>query len=480
MQPAAAFFLRNRRGGNTQLDSATEQTRSSREETGPPKLQRVLGLWAVIAFGVGDILGAGVYGLVGKISGLVGYAAWMSYVAAAMAAALTGLTYAEFTSRYPRAGGAAFFTRAAFGVPLLTFLVIFFVVLSGLFSVATASRVFANYAAPLLPQAGVWAADHLLPLGFVVIVAMVTARGILFSSAANVICSVIEVGALLLIIGVGLRYLGSVNYLAFAPAAPAGEAAPMAGFAVLGGASLAFFAFIGFEDMANLSEEVKNPERNVPLAICGAVAITSLIYCLISLVAVSVVPPAVLAATRTPLIDVVKTASPSFPIGVYSVVPAFAVFNTGLLNLLMASRLLYGMSRGPEGQLPRVFSRLHPVWRTPVISLALSALVVMVMILASRDVSRLAAGTTTFLLVVFALLHIGLIRLKLAGNSAAARPRFSIPIVFPALGLVICLALLAGRDAGDYAVAGGLTAAAVLLFLVNRKVLGRTQVDVVE
>lgn len=442
----------------------------------PNELKRALGLWALVAFGVGDILGAGVYALVGKIAGLVGYAAWMSYVMAAVLAALTGFTYAELTSRFPRAGGAAHFTQEIFRNRFVTFLVIFFVALSGLFSFATSSHTFAKHAMAFADDANPLVQNVLLPLGYILIVGFVTARGIMLSSFTNVICSIVEITALAIIIAIGLSHIGSVDYTQFA-AVPEGQNFGTTGL-VMAGAALAFFAFIGFEDMANLAEEAHDPQRALPIAICITIVITTVIYLLISIVAVSVVPPEILKNSATPLVDVVKTGAPNFPAQIYSVVPAFAVFNTGLLNLLMASRLLYGMARGPKGQLPQVLSYVHPRWKTPVVALVVAALVVVVMVLSTTNVGTLASGTTTFLLIVFALLHAGLIRAKMKGIGGA--PKFRIPMFIPIVGSILCVLLLASQNADNYKVAGGLTVAAVILFLINRFVLGRKKVEAVE
>ena len=246
----------------------------------------------------------------------------------------------------------------------------------------------------------------------------------------------------------------------------------------MAGAALAFFAFIGFEDMANLAEEAKDPQRQLPIAICVAIVITTIIYMLIAIVAVSVVSPMVLGASQTPLVDVVQQGAPGFPVQIYSIVPAFAVFNTGLLNLLMASRLLYGMARGPKGQLPQALAWVHPRWKTPVVALVVAALIVMIMVMSTSNVGTLAGGSTTFLLLVFALLHIGLIRAKLKGIGE--KPKFTIPLPVPAIGVVICLLLLASRDLSHYRVAAGLAVAAMVLFAINWFFLGRKSLEIVE
>ena len=444
------------------------------------QLNRTLGLFALTAFGVGDILGAGVYGLIGKIAGTVGTAAWISYVAAGITAALTGLTYAELTSRFPRAGGAAHFCASVFRKPLLTFMVICFVALSGLFSMGVSARIFANYA--LAPWEGIppFVKSVLAPLAFIAVLSVVAVRGIVLSSWTNAVCTTIEVAGLLAVIAVGARWVGTVSLGQFVPppdtlAGLGGAAAPLM---VLSGASLAFFAFVGFEDMANLSEEVKDAERKVPLGICLAIAITTVIYCSIAVVSVSVVPPAELKASSSPVIDVVRRAAPGFPIWVYSVIPVFAVFNTALLNLLMASRLLYGMARQDSHLLPRALARVHPRWKTPHVGVGLSVAIVACLLIFFGDISVLASGTSTLLLAVFIVLHIALIRVKRDASMPA--PVFRVPVIAPVLGVFAGLALLMRQEWKAVLAALALAAVAAAAYGVNRMIRGRMDVEAVD
>ncbi len=452
------------------------------------KLVRALGLFALVAFGVGDILGAGVYALTGRITDSVGTAAWSSYAVAGIVAALTGLTYAEYVSRYPKAGGAAHFVASTFRVPFLTFLVIFFVVLSGLFSVATSARTLAVYAGPLWSQMPMVFQSYVVPLCYLVVLGYVVARGIVFSSIANIICAVVEVSALVFIIAVAVPFFWGADFTQINEA-PENLVIPGSVGLVLNGAALAFFAFIGFEDMANMAEEVKDPERTVPRALCISIAITSAIYCLIALAVASVLTPDEFGNPRAP-VEVVARAAPWFPIALFAVIPAFAVFNTGIVNMIMASRLLYGMSHGEHRQLPAVLARVHPTWRTPVIALLVSMAVVVVLVLLSGqrfdktkepllNIGDLAGGTTSFLLIVFALLHIGLTKVKLSSASEKIPP-FRIPLIVPILGAVTCIVLMFSRSPKDYLIAGIMTTVAVALFFVNWFILKRRIVDPVD
>lgn len=426
-----------------------------------PELNRALGLFAITIFGVGDILGAGVYGLIGKIAGVAGTAAWISCLLAGITAALTGLTYAELTSRFPNAGGAAHFCNKVHRSPLITFFVVFFVGLSGVFSTATAARIISNYALALMPGIPPMVKDYLLPLVFVLLLGAIAARGIVFSSAANTFCTLVEATGILIVILLGLRFIGAVNYLDFSAAAPE-HSATAAPLLALSGASLVFYAFIGFEDLANLSEEVRHPERNMPLAICLAIAITASIYCIVAMICVSILPPSVLAASKSPVLDVVRKAAPGFPIWLYSIIPAIAAFNTALMNLLMTSRLLYGMSRDRFTLLPPVLAYVYPKWRTPVVGVGVSIVVISLLLLCFRDIASLASGASTFLLAVFILLHWAVLRVK--RDPASPRAPFAIPAVFPILGILTCLGLLARQDATALRTAGLLAAIALAIF----------------
>lgn len=434
----------------------------------PPELKRALGLFAITIFGVGDILGAGVYGLIGRIAGVAGTAAWISCLLAGVTAALTGLTYAELTSRFPKAGGAAHFCHTVHKCSLITFLVIFFVGLSGVFSTATAARIISNYALALMPGTPPMVKDYVVPLVFVLLLGAIAARGIVFSSAANAFCTIVEATGLFIVIFLGLRFLGTVNYLDFGAAMPehASTAAPLL---ALSGASLVFYAFIGFEDLANLSEEVRDPERNMPLAICLAIAITTSIYCIIALVCVSVLPPLVLGVSKSPVLDVVREAAPGFPTWVYSVIPAIAAFNTALMNLLMTSRLLFGMSRERFSLLPAGLAYVHPRWRTPVAGVGVSIGAILLLLLCFRDIGSLASGASTFLLTVFILLHLAVIRVK--RDSAWPRAPFTIPVFVPVLGILSCLGLLLRQDATALRAAGILAAIALAIFAAHALLL---------
>jgi amino acid transporter len=253
-----------------------------------PALARTMGLGALIIYGVGDMLGAGVYSVIGRWAGTMGNALWMAFVASMVAALLTGLSYASLGSRYPRAAGASFITHRAFGVPFLSYVVGLAVVASGLTSFATQSRAFSGYFLGLIGQSLPGAESNLpaadpktviiIILGFILALTFINFWGMRESTLLNMICTFVEVGGLITVVVVGARFWGSVNYLEVPAAAQSNEAGGGGWFwptFILQGAVLTFYSYVGFEDMINVTEEVKDPRRNFPIAVMVALGITT-------------------------------------------------------------------------------------------------------------------------------------------------------------------------------------------------------------
>jgi basic amino acid/polyamine antiporter, APA family len=226
---------------------------------------------------------------------------------------------------------------------------------------------------------------------------------------------------------------------------------------------LTFYSFVGFEDMINVSEEVKNPRRNFPIAVVVALAITTVLYLAISVTAVSVLPFAELGASRQPLVDVVVRAAPGFPRAAFSFIALFAIVNTGLLNYIMGSRVVYGMAR--QGFVPRVLGRVHPTRRTPHIAI-LTLMVIVTALALSGDVGRLASATSALLLAVFIVVNAGLIVLQRRRDEP--KGAFEIPMLVPAAGIVVCAILLTFADPKALLTAGILLAGIALLYFVMR------------
>ncbi len=403
-----------------------------------PRLERSLGLVALTIYAVGDILGAGIYALVGRVAAVAGTSAWLSFAVAALVALFTGLTYAELSSRFPHAAGAAAYTKRAFASPRLAFVVGLFVLASGLTSAATVSLAFLGYLAPFVsvpPALG--------SVGLLGAMSLLSFRGMRESSGVNVVLTGVELfGLLLVLVGASTFLVHSGDSSVVARIQPDADVG-----AVFAGATIAFFAFIGFEDTANVAEEVHDPRRVLPRAILTALAVTTLLYVAVTMAALVALPSERLATSEAPLLEVLSAAGIVLPAGAFSVIALFAICNTGLLNLIMASRLTYGMAR--EGLLPRAFGAVHAKRRTPWAGVLL-AFVLAAFLAVSGGVTILAQTTSLLLLCVFATLHVALLRVKRGGGSETEEGVFMTPWWTPAIGLILALALLTQFPAMAY------------------------------
>lgn len=410
----------------------------SQNSASSPALLPTLGRWQVLFYGLGSMLGAGIYALVGRAAESLGNAVWLAFLAAMVAAMLTGLSYACVGGRYPKAGGAAFVTQRALQRPAISYVVGIAVMMSGLTSMATGSQAIAENLEKAL---GMVLPIKAVAIAMVFLVGCVIYRGMKESMWVNIVCTVVETSGLLFIIAVGVKYWGGVNYLE-TPTDVSGVGSGITLALVLQGAVLMFFSFIGFEDILNVSEEVKNPKRDIPFGLIGAMILATLIYMAVAITAVSVLPWRELAASKTPLMEVAHRAAPWFAgiDRIYLGVTIFAIGNTALLNYLMSSRLLYGMSR--QGLLPALLGKLHPQRHTPQVAIFVLFGIVSLLIL-SGGVKPLAEATVLLLLVVFTLVNVSLIVLK--RRSSEPGDGFNVPLLVPILGALVCSLLIVVR-----------------------------------
>ncbi|MET0408965.1 MAG: APC family permease [Hyphomicrobium sp.] len=428
---------------------------------GSPNLRRSIGPTQLALYALGSMVGSGIYGLIGKAAGEAGSAVWLSFLAALVAALLTSLSYASLGSRYPRAGGAAYVTDRAFGIPVLSFTIGLALVASGLTSVATQSRIFAAIVADL---AG-WEAQSpaIIAAGFLLILSGIVFRGIRESMWVNVVCTLMEVSGLLLVIASGMSYWGSVDYFEVPPErVDAGLA-----IAVLQASVLAFFAFIGFEDAVNVAEECENPERTIPIGLVAATLAAAVLYVMVSITAVSVVPWQELAAAPSPLTAVLQKSAPGLPAELMTLIALFSVANTALVNYVTASRMIYGMSG--QGLLPSFIGRVHATRRTPHIAIA-TLLVLLLVLAVSGQIADLAAATVLLLLAIFIAVNASLVVLKRRPGETTGR--FEIPILLPIMGIAVCGVLLVTRLSSSEwkapALAGALLVGILALYAVLR------------
>src|SRR5215213_8286254 len=439
---------------------ATIETADDEAGARGPELKRVMGPWLLLLFVVGDILGTGVYALTGKVANEVGGAVWLPFLNAFIVALVTACSYLELVTKYPRAAGAALYTHKAFGIHFFTFLVCFTVMCSGLTSASSASKSFAgnfSEAFGLDLKTGTIGLT-LLALGFMTLVALVNFRGVGESVKANVVLTCVELTGLLIIIAIGFWALGSgegdPSRLSDI-SVPRGESAFGA---VTAATALAFFAMVGFEDSVNMAEETKDPVRILPKMKITGLVITGVIYVLVSVSAISLVPAAELGEGDTPLLKVVEAGAPGFPLGVFAFITMFAVANSALINMLMASRLLYGMAN--EQVLPPPLGRVHRTRRTPWVAILFTTALAFGLIWFA-DLAALGGTTSLLLLCVFTVVNVAVLVLR---RDPVAHSHFRTPTVLPVIGAVLCAFLaspMSGRAAKDYQVAGVLLAIGV-------------------
>lgn len=389
----------------------------------PTQLRRSLSMPQVALYGLGNILGAGIYVLIGEIAGIAGNLAPFAFLFAAAVAALTAFSFAEFSSRYPVSGGAALYVHKGFNRPGLTVLVGVLMVTTGVVSSATITRGFVGYLDVFvqLPSA----------LTIVVLVTGLCALacwGIRQSVATAAAITLLEIAGLLLIIGVAIVTGPPAADSGLSTAASAGSSGIWAG--LLGGSFLAFYAYIGFEDIVNVAEEVKSPQRAMPKAILIALVTATLLYAAATFAALQILSPASLAASDAPLADVYSTATGASPWFI-SLISLFAVVNGALIQIIMCSRIAFGLSQ--EDLLPKVLGQLNPRTQTP-INATVGVSILIAIAALSLSTETLARFTTTILLLVFILVNLSLLRVKQAETETADAMVF--PRFVPILGLL--------------------------------------------
>lgn len=425
----------------------TESTKLARKITGP----------LLFLFILGDVLGAGIYALMGELSAEVGGVLWAPLAVALALALLTAGSYAELVTKYPRAGGASVFAERAFGKPLISFLVGFSMLAAGVTSAAGLALAFSgDYLATFV--------DVPVPLAavaFLALVACLNARGISESLKSNVVMTVIELSGLVLVVGVVALMVGRGDGdLARVGELPDGTTPALA---ILGGAILAYYSFVGFETSANVVEEIRDPSRVYPRALFGALLTAGLVYVLVGLASAIALPSAELSQSSGPLLDVVAASGVAVPDWLFSLIALIAVANGALLTMIMSSRLTFGMSE--QGLLPSVFARVLPNRRTPWVAIVATTVVAMMLTLIG-DLSTLAETVVLLLLVVFLSANVSVLVLR---RDHVDHDHFRVWTFVPVLGIGSCLLLLTQQSSTVWLLAAALLAAGVVLYFVARK-----------
>jgi basic amino acid/polyamine antiporter, APA family len=430
---------------------------------GDVSLKRAISGNLLLLLVVGDVLGAGIYALVGKVGARVGGAIWVAFLVALALALFTACAYAELVTKYPQAAGAALYVNKAWRRPLFTFLVAFTVMSSGLTSAATLARAFGgDYLSVFIDVPAVPAA-----LVFILVVALVNFRGIAESVRLNVVLTSIELLGLVLVVVVGLAAIGQSGSGVDAGRVLDFKAGESVVLAIAGGTGLAFFSLIGFEDSVNLAEEARDPTRDYPRALFGGLLIAGAVYLLVTVVASMAVPTDRLAGSSGPLLEVVQTGPLNLPADVFSAIALFALTNGALINMIMASRLVYGMSR--EQILPAGLGRIHRGRQTPWVAIVTTTAIALALTV-SGNLSELADTTVLLLLLVFTAVNIAVLVLR---RDPVAHRHFHAPTAVPVVGAVVSVALMATKNPETFARAGALILLGLVLWAINWWLHGR-------
>lgn len=396
-----------------------------------PRLHRVVTLRWLVLYGLGSTVGAGIYVLTGVVAQRAGALAPLAFVLAGGLAAFTALSFAELSSRHPRAGGALVYVREGLGSRPLSVAVGLGSALAGIVSAATVSVGFAAYFGELVPQTS----GFVVPL-VVLAVGSLAAWGIRESVAAAGLVTLVEIGGLVAVLVLGSWHLAGASSPELAERAPSVGLAASA-WPILTSTVVCFFAFLGFEDMVNVAEEVRDARRVMPRAILLTLVISTGLYVAVSLVAVLVVPPGELGRSEAPLSLVFARAGG--PPSLLSTIALVAMLNGALVQIVMASRILYSL--GSDGPLPAWLGRVHPRTRTPLVATGIVAGGVAMLAMAF-PVDRLAAATASIALAVFVLVNAALARIRWRERRAGPRPSPGMPIFVPILGMVASAAFL--------------------------------------
>ena len=465
--------------GNVAMSSRTAEP----DVNGPqPDLKRVMGPKLLLLFIIGDILGAGVYAVTGQMAGIVGGIVWLPFLVAFIVATLTALSYLELVTKYPQAAGAALYTHKAFGIHFVTFLVAFAVICSGITSASTSANVLAqNLTGGLvangwmdeLPSTGVVTA---IAMAFMVLLALINLRGVGESVKFNVVLTLVEMLALTIVIGIGFYAMtqgeGDISRITTF------EGADDKGMflAVTAATSVAFFAMVGFEDSVNMVEETQDPQKIFPRTMLTGLGIAVIIYMLVAVAVVTVLTPGELAeineAEGRALLEVVSKGAPDLPMDkIFPFLAVFAVANTALINMLMASRLLYGLAN--QDVLPRSLGKVSPRSRAPYVGIMFSTLLALGLIwyVATQSESSIVgalAGTTSLLLLgVFCVVNVACLILRRDPTEGFFRSPGPTPAIAGALCLFLIIPQVSDRDILEYQIALVLIAIGVVLWAIT-------------
>ncbi len=435
-------------------------------------LRRSITAKQLFFYTLGDVLGSGIYVLIGLVAAAVGGAFWIAFALGVTVAAITGAAYAELVTKYPQAAGAALYVNKAFRSPALTFLTTVSFLSASFAATGSLATGFASYFATL------WEGPPALLVSLVFLLALVVVNfiGITESVVMNMLMTFVEVAGLLIVMVIGIWYIaqGDADFGVLTDISVSGNPA----LAVLAGIAFSFFAMTGFENTANVAEETIDPHRAFPRSLVGGMIVAGVVYVLVSIAAALTVPTDQLAGSDAALLEVVKQGilpfSTDFMTTLFSIIALIAITNTTLVTIVTQPRILYGMAK--EDVVPGVFAKIHATRRSPWVGLLFSAAVVAALLITGFFfqtgggidlVNRLALVTVVFLLAIYALVIVAC--LKLRGRDEDERTyRANTPLLL--VGLVGNLAILGFSiydDPTSLIWCAGLVAVGVVLFLIE-------------
>ncbi len=392
-----------------------------------PTLKRTLTLPLLTFYGLGSIIGAGIYVLIGEVAGISGNGVALAFLLAGLIAGLTGATYAELSSRYPKSAGAALFVDEAFHNPALSRVVGAMLLFTGVISSAVIARGFVGYFQLYVdwPEPIVIAALCALMFG-------VASWGIKESAWLISIITLLETGGLLLIITQAstLPMTGSMSDV-FDLSSPG---------TIIIGSFVAFYAFIGFEDMVNVAEEVVAPDITMPRGILLSVVCSSVLYMGVAVVAILFVDLEEISVSSSPLALMVGHNAPVMLL--VSLISMAAIVNGALVQIIMSARVLYGMAE--RGLLPRLFASLNRTTQTPVINTFLTTALILIAAMLFPLVA-LAKLTSALMLAIFIVVNICLVRIKLRERAGTRFAGFRLPLLVPCCGCLLSAMLLVAQ-----------------------------------
>ena len=422
---------------------------------------------------LGDVLGSGIYVLIGLVAAAVGGAFWIAFAVGVSIAAITGTAYAELVTKYPQAAGAALYVNKAFGSKALTFLITVSFLSASFAAAGSLAGGFASYFATL------WEGPSTLvvTLAFIAVLTIVNFIGITESVVMNMVMAFIEIAGLIIVVVIAVWHIaeGGADFGTLVEFDTGGTNWSLA---ILAGVALSFFAMTGFENTANVAEETIDPHRSYPRSLIGGMVTAGVIYVLVSMAAALTVPTEDLAGSEAALLEVVKTGilpiDTGFMSTLFSIIAMIAITNTTLVAVVTQPRILYGMAN--EDVVPAVFNKIHASRRSPWVGLLFSGAVVAALLVVgtvapkvegTSIVERLALVTVVFLLFIYALVIVSC--LKLRGKDEDERAfRANTPLLL--VGLVGNIAILGWSvydDPTSLLWCAGLVAVGVVLFLLE-------------